>query len=63
MMVFLSGVLKKFGLKYVWVGMVEIFCVEREFLIFRMFIWDKKGEIIYWWFWDGKGLIYMIEFM
>ena len=24
---------------------------------------DKKGEIIYWWFWDGKGLTYTTELM
>jgi hypothetical protein len=22
---------------------------------------DKKGEIIYWWLWDGRGLSYDVE--
>ena len=57
-MVPLSGVLKKLGLKHARVGTVEIPRAEREFPIFRMPIRDKKGEIIYWWFWDGEGLRY-----
>jgi hypothetical protein len=62
-MVPLSGVLKKLGLKHARVGTVEIPRAEREFPIFRMPIRDKKGEIIYWWFWDGKGLTYTTELM
>ena len=22
---------------------------------------DKQGEIVYWWFWDGRGLSYDVE--
>jgi hypothetical protein len=22
---------------------------------------DKQGEIVYWWFWDGRGLSYDAE--
>ncbi len=62
-MVPLSGVLKKLGLKHARVGTVEIPRAEGEFPIFRMPIRDKKGEIIYWWFWDGKGLTYTTELM
>lgn len=32
-----------------------------DFPTFRMPIRDKKGEIVYWWFWDGRGLTYDAE--
>ncbi|MGR3424564.1 MAG: hypothetical protein ACU0CX_08575 [Sagittula sp.] len=31
------------------------------FPTFRMPIRDKQGEIVYWWFWDGRGLSYDAE--
>lgn len=31
---------------------------HRDFPTFRMPIRDKKGAIVYWWFWDGRGLTY-----
>ena len=31
---------------------------QQVFPTFRMPIRDKKGEIVYWWFWDGRGLSY-----
>lgn len=62
-MVPLTGVLKKLGLKHARVGAAEIPQGERKFPIFRMAIRSKKGEIIYWWFWDGKGLTYSTELM
>lgn len=34
---------------------------HRDFPTFRMPIRDKKGEIVYWWFWDGRGLTYDAE--
>lgn len=34
---------------------------HRDFPTFRMPIRDKKGEIVYWWFWDGRGLTYDVE--
>lgn len=60
-MVPLSGVLKKLGLKHSRVGCAEIPHGERKFPIFRMPIRGKKGEIIYWWFWDGQGLTFSTE--
>ena len=60
-MVPLSGVLKKLGLKHSRVENVEIPRGERKFPTFRMPIRGKKGEIIYWWFWDGRGLTYSSE--
>lgn len=62
-MVPLTGVLKKLGLKHTRVASAEIPRGERDFPIFRMPIRDKKGEIIYWWFWDGQGLTYSTELM
>ena len=34
---------------------------HRDFPTFRMPIRGKKGEIVYWWFWDGRGLTYDAE--
>lgn len=34
---------------------------HRDFPTFRMPIRDKHGEIVYWWFWDGRGLTYDAE--
>jgi len=34
---------------------------HRDFPTFRMPIRDKQGEIVYWWFWDGRGLSYEVE--
>ncbi|MET4104059.1 MAG: hypothetical protein ACU0CB_13275 [Roseovarius sp.] len=62
-MVPLSGVLKKLGLKHSRVENVEIPRGERKFPTFRMPIRGKKGEIIYWWFWDGQGLTFSTELM
>ncbi len=30
--------------------------VTEDFPTFRMPIRDKAGEIVYWWYWDGRGL-------
>lgn len=62
-MVPLSGMLNKLGLKHARVGNAEIPHGEQKFPIFRMPIHGKKGEILYWWFWDGRGLTYSNELM
>ncbi|MCC6007439.1 MAG: hypothetical protein JJU40_07160 [Rhodobacteraceae bacterium] len=31
----------------------------RRFPVFRMPIRDRRGGIVYWWFWDGEGLSLM----
>lgn len=30
--------------------------VTEPFPTFRMPIRDKQGEVVYWWYWDGRGL-------
>jgi len=34
---------------------------HRDFPIFCMPIRNKKNEVLYWWFWDGRGLSYDVE--
>lgn len=34
---------------------------HKAFPTFRMPIRDKQGEIVYWWFWDGRSLSYDVE--
>jgi hypothetical protein len=34
---------------------------QRAFPTFRTPIRDKQGEVVYWWFWDGRGLSYDAE--
>ncbi|MBS8224694.1 hypothetical protein [Vannielia litorea] len=60
-MVPLNGVLKKLGLRHAKAGEAEIPYAERKFPTFRMPVRGKQGEIIYWWFWDGRGLSYATE--
>ncbi|AJE47678.1 hypothetical protein [Celeribacter indicus] len=60
-MVPLSGVLRKLNLPHAKVGEAEIPHGERKFPTFRTPIRDKQGQIIYWWFWDGRGLTYSSE--
>lgn len=60
-MVPLSGVLRKLKLRHSKVGATEIPQGQRKFPTFRTPIRDKKGQIIYWWFWDGQGLTYSSE--
>ena len=33
----------------------------RAFPTFRTPIRDRRGDVIYWWFWDGRGLTYDVE--
>ena len=42
-------------------GQAEIPEDHRVFPTFRMPIRDKQGNIVYWWFWDGRGLSYDTE--
>lgn len=57
----LTGALTKLGLKHVRVANTDIPFGEQKFPIFRMPIRGKKGEILYWWFWDGQGLTFSSE--
>jgi len=43
------------------VGTATIPEKHRAFPTFRMEIRDKKGEVAYWWLWDGEGLKYVTE--
>ena len=56
----LRSVLEKLDLDHEVVATAEL-DPQREFPIFRMPIRDKLGEIVYSWFWDGRGLTYEIE--
>jgi len=43
------------------IGNCRVPQAHRDFPIFRMPIRNKKNEILYWWFWDGRGLSYDVE--
>lgn len=60
-MIPLDGAMKQVGAVFEVVGHVDIPEEQRAFPTFRMPIRDKKGEIVYWWFWDGRGLSYDTE--
>jgi len=60
-MIPLAQALDRLGLAHEKAGHVALPEGEREFPTFRMPIRDKQGEIVYWWFWDGKGLSYSVE--
>lgn len=60
-MIPLEGALERLGLAHEKVGHLELPLWERSFPTFRMPIRDKQGEIVYWWFWDGRGLTYAAE--
>ncbi|MBU2357876.1 hypothetical protein [Loktanella sp. M215] len=34
---------------------------DMTFPTFRMPIRDKQGEVVYWWYWDGRGLSYELD--
>lgn len=57
----LAQALDRLGLAHEKVANVALPEGERAFPTFRMPIRDKQGEIVYWWFWDGKGLSYSVE--
>ena len=50
----LGEVLRKLGLAHEVVARVAP--EAGAFPTFRMPIRDKQGEIVYWWYWDGRGL-------
>jgi len=60
-MIPLDSALEKLGLAHEKAGHLALPQEERNFPTFRMPIRDKQGEIVYWWFWDGRGLTYAIE--
>ncbi|MEN8658995.1 MAG: hypothetical protein ABF313_13220 [Marivita sp.] len=49
------------GAEFESLGQFDVPAEHRDFPTFRMPIRDKKGEIVYWWFWDGRGLEYNVE--
>lgn len=57
-MITLDGAMKNLGAAFEVVGRVDIPDDQRAFPTFRMPIRDKQGEIVYWWFWDGRSLSY-----
>ena len=57
-MIPLGSALLRAGARYEVVGAADIPEDQRAFPTFRMPIRDKHGEIVYWWFWDGRGLSY-----
>lgn len=60
-MIPLQTALERAGVTYVNLGQAEIPEDHRVFPTFRMPIRDKQGNIVYWWFWDGRGLSYDTE--
>lgn len=60
-MIPLDGAMRQAGRRCEVIGSVVIPEDQRAFPTFRMPIRDKKGEIVYWWFWDGRGLSYDID--
>jgi len=60
-MIPLVSALNRLGLAHRKVGERPLPAAERDFPVFRMPIRDKQGEIIYWWFWDGRGLTYSAD--
>ena len=60
-MIPLERALARLGVPAEVVGRAEVPEAERAFPTFRMPIRDKRGEVAYWWFWDGEGLSYDVE--
>ena len=60
-MIPLQTALERAGASYKNLGQAEIPEDHREFPTFRTPIRDKQGNIVYWWFWDGRGLSYDTE--
>jgi hypothetical protein len=53
--------MERAGVTYEVLGNHDVPAEHRDFPTFRMPIRDKQGEIVYWWFWDGRGLSYDVE--
>ena len=60
-MIPLATALARAGADTERLGAFDIPDEHRAFPTFRMPIRDKQGEIVYWWFWDGRGLSYDVE--
>ena len=60
-MIPLATALARAGADFENLGTFDIPEEHRDFPTFRMPIRDKQGEIVYWWFWDGRGLSYDVE--
>ncbi|QFT62005.1 hypothetical protein [Roseivivax sp. THAF30] len=60
-MIPLLTALTRVGATFECLGTFDVPSEHGEFPTFRMPIRDKKGEIVYWWFWDGRSLSYDVE--
>ncbi len=60
-MIPLATALTRAGAKFEVLGRHPVPDAHRDFPTFRMPIRDKQGEVVYWWFWDGRGLSYDVE--
>ena len=60
-MIPLERALARLGVAAEVVARAEVPDACRAFPTFRMPIRDKRGEVAYWWFWDGEGLSYDVE--
>lgn len=60
-MIPLATALERAGASFTVLGNTDLPEDQRDFPIFRMPIRDKQGEIVYWWFWDGRSLSYDVE--
>lgn len=58
-MIPLRGVLEKLGLHHEVAGRVDP--AGGGFPTFRTPIRDRQGEVVYCWFWDGRGLTYEVD--
>jgi hypothetical protein len=60
-MIPLGTALTRASAEFEALGKFEMPPEHRDFPTFRMPIRDKQGEIVYWWFWDGRGLSYHVN--
>ena len=43
------------------VGSLTVSSEHKAFPTFKMPIYDKRGNVAYWWLWDGDGLTYKVD--
>lgn len=60
-MVPLGGAIETQRIKAERIGSAEIPPRHKPFPTFRMAVRDRKGDVAYWWLWDGEGLRYETE--
>ena len=60
-MIPLVSALNRIGVSHRKVGELALTGSDRDFPTFGMPIRDKQGNVVYWWFWDGRGLTYSSE--